>query len=145
MRAYGVTTHRHTPEIFYYASVLAGSKVEVVFTPHLIPMTRGILSTVYAELLRPLDAASLRQVYQDFYSGEQFIQLLGEGEWPETKWVQGTNRCCLGLTVAGQKRLIVVSVIDNLVKGAAGQAVQNMNLMFGLPESTGLDYPGLYP
>ena len=145
VRAYAVTAHRHTPEISYYASVLAGSKVEVVFTPHLIPMTRGILSTVYAELLQTLDAASLRQIYRDFYAGEQFIQIMGEGGWPETKWVQGTNRCCLGLAVAGQKRLIVVSVIDNLVKGAAGQAVQNMNLMFGLPESIGLDYPGLYP
>jgi N-acetyl-gamma-glutamyl-phosphate reductase len=145
VRAYSVTTHRHTPEISHYASVLAGSRVDVVFTPHLIPMTRGILSTVYAELLRPLDAASLHQVYQDFYYGEEFIQLLAAGGWPETKWVQGTNRCCLGLTVAGQKRLIVVSAIDNLVKGASGQAVQNMNLMFGIPEGTGLDYPGLYP
>ncbi|MGD0622465.1 MAG: N-acetyl-gamma-glutamyl-phosphate reductase [Thermacetogeniaceae bacterium] len=145
VRAYSVAAHRHTPEISHYASVLAGSRVEVVFTPHLVPMTRGILSTVYAGLLRPMDAASLRQVYRDFYSGEEFIQLLGEGEWPETKWVQGTNRCCLGLTVAGRKRLIVVSVIDNLVKGAAGQAVQNMNLMFDLPEGMGLNYPGLYP
>jgi len=145
VRAYSVAAHRHTPEISHYASVLAGSKVEVVFTPHLIPMTRGILSTIYGRLLRPMDAASLRQIYSDFYSGEEFVQLLGEGEWPETKWVQGTNRCCLGLTVAGQRRLIVVSVIDNLVKGAAGQAVQNMNLMFDLPEGLGLNYPGLYP
>jgi N-acetyl-gamma-glutamyl-phosphate reductase len=145
VRAYAVGSHRHTPEISHYASVLAGSKVDVLFTPHLIPMTRGILSTIYAELLRPLDAASLRQVYQDFYGGEAFIQLLATGLWPETKWVQGTNRCCLGLTVVGQKRLIVVSAIDNLVKGAAGQAVQNMNLMFGIPEGCGLDYPGLYP
>lgn len=145
VRAYSVAAHRHTPEISYYASVLAGSKVDVVFTPHLIPMTRGILSTVYAELLRSMDAAYLRRVYRDFYSGEEFIQLMGEGEWPETKWVQGTNRCCLGLTVVGRKRLIVVSVIDNLVKGAAGQAVQNMNLMFDLPEGAGLNYPGLYP
>ncbi|MGD0152959.1 MAG: N-acetyl-gamma-glutamyl-phosphate reductase [Thermacetogeniaceae bacterium] len=145
VRAYSVTTHRHTPEISYYASVLAGSKAEVVFTPHLIPMTRGILSTVYARLLRPLDAASVRQFYRDFYSGEQFVQLLDEGQWPETKWVQGTNRCCLGLAVAGPKQLIVVSVIDNLVKGAAGQAVQNMNLLFGLPEGLGLDFPALYP
>lgn len=148
VRAYAVATHRHTPEISHYASVLAGSRVGVVFTPHLIPMTRGILSTVYAELKRPADSAGLRQVYRDFYSGEEFIRLTGEGEWPETKWVQGSNRCCLGLAVAGGgagRRLIVVSVIDNLVKGAAGQAVQNMNLMFGLPEGTGLDYPGLYP
>ncbi len=157
VRAYNVATHRHTPEISHYASVLAGSRVDVVFTPHLIPMTRGILSTVYAKLLQPVDTASVRQVYRDFYAGEPFVSLTDEEEWPQTKWVQGSNRCCLGLGGyapgghpgarggAGARQLIVVSVIDNLVKGAAGQAVQNMNLMFDLPETTGLEQPGLYP
>ncbi len=144
VRAYAVATHRHTSEITYYASVLAGGKADVTFTPHLIPMTRGILSTVYANLLRPCDASSLRQVFREFYAGEPFVQITEEGEWPETKWVQGTNRCYLGLTIKG-RCVIVVSVIDNLVKGAAGQAVQNMNLMFGFPETAGLAVPGLYP
>jgi N-acetyl-gamma-glutamyl-phosphate reductase len=160
VRAYNVATHRHTPEISHYASVLAGSRVDVVFAPHLVPMTRGILSTVYARLLRPMDTSSVRQVYRDFYAGEPFVFLTGEDEWPQTKWVQGSNRCYIGLIVpgahpgaaghgpgagAGGRLLIVVSVIDNLVKGAAGQAVQNMNLMYGLPETTGLEQPGLYP
>lgn len=145
LRAYAVAAHRHTPEIVCYASILAGGKVEVTFTPHLVPMTRGILSTVYATLLRPLDTSSLCQIFREFYAGEAFVQITGEGEWPQTKWVQGTNRCFLGLTVNGGRRVIVVSVIDNLVKGAAGQAVQNMNLMFGFPETAGLAVPGLYP
>lgn len=145
VRAYSVASHRHTPEIAYYASVLAGSKVEVTFAPHLIPMTRGILSTVYANLLQPLEAASLRQIFREFYAGESFVQITEEGEWPRTKWVQGTNQCFLGLTVNGEKQVIVVSVIDNLVKGAAGQAVQNMNLMFGFSETAGLAVPGFYP
>lgn len=144
-RAYAVATHRHTPEISYYASLLAGGKVDVTFVPHLVPMTRGILSTVYANLLKHVDATSVRRIYKEFYSGEPFVTIAEEGEWPQTKWVQGTNRCYLGVTVSGGKRVIVVSVIDNLVKGAAGQAVQNMNLMFNFSETAGLDVPGLYP
>ncbi len=143
-KAYGVGTHRHTPEIAYYAGVLAGSTVSVVFTPHLIPVTRGILSTVYARLNSSLDTSSLRRIYQDYYTEEEFVQVARDGELPETKWVLGTNRCFLGV-VAAERQAIIVSVIDNLVKGAAGQAVQNMNLMFGLPENTGLKQPGIYP
>lgn len=144
VRAYSVGTHRHTPEIAYYASVLAGKRVNITFTPHLIPMTRGILSTVYARLLKPLESSSLRQIYKEFYEGEAFVETAAEGEWPQTNWVRGTNRCYLGMTVSGGKGVIVVSVIDNLVKGAAGQAVQNMNIMYGFPETAGLDVPGLY-
>jgi N-acetyl-gamma-glutamyl-phosphate reductase len=145
IRAYGVGVHRHTPEISYYAGVLSGGQVDVFFTPHLIPVTRGILSTVYARMERPMDDASLRRIYEEFYAGEAFVQVAVAGEWPETKWVLGTNRCFLGVTSGAERQAVVVSAIDNLVKGAAGQAVQNMNLMFGLPEVTGLTGPGLYP
>lgn len=145
VKAYSVGSHRHTPEIAYYASVLGDGQAEVTFTPHLIPMTRGILSTLYASLLRPSDTGSLRRIFEEFYAGEAFVQVMGEGEWPQTNWVRGSNRCCLGLTLHGERGVIVVSVIDNLVKGAAGQAVQNMNLMLGFPETTGLDIPAIYP
>lgn len=144
MKAYGLGTHRHTPEIACYAGVLAGEEVDVIFTPHLIPLNRGILSTVYAKISRPLDSCSLRNIYQEFYAGEEFIQIALDGEMPQTKWVTGTNRCFLG-AVVNRDMAVVVSVIDNLVKGAAGQAVQNMNLLFNLPENTGLKRPGLYP
>jgi len=144
MKAYGVGTHRHTPEIAHYAGVLAGEAVDIIFTPHLMPVSRGIISTVYAKLNSSLDSCSLRQIYQDFYATEEFVQVALEGEMPETKWVVGTNRCFLGVVVNG-KMAVVVSVIDNLVKGAAGQAVQNMNLLFELPENTGLQQLGLYP
>ncbi|MGB9791037.1 MAG: N-acetyl-gamma-glutamyl-phosphate reductase [Thermacetogeniaceae bacterium] len=144
VRAYSVGTHRHTPEIAYYASVLAGEDVAITFTPHLIPMTRGILSTVYARLIRPSDTSSLRQIFQEFYKEEVFVEIAAEGEWPQTNWVRGTNRCYIGVAVNRGKGVIVVSAIDNLVKGAAGQAVQNMNIMYGLPETAGLDFPGLY-
>lgn len=144
VKAYGVATHRHTPEIAHYAGVLAGGEVGVVFTPHLIPVTRGILSTVYARLEHPVDTASLRGIYRDFYAEEFFVKVALDDEWPETKWVRGTNCCCLGVA-SHAGGVIVVSVIDNLVKGAAGQAVQNMNLLFELPEGAGLAVPALYP
>lgn len=143
-KAYGVGTHRHTPEIAYYAGVLAEDTVDLVFTPHLIPIARGILSTVYARLNSSLDSSSLRRVYQDYYAEEEFVHVAREGELPETKWVRGTNRCFLGVTT-NEGKVVIVSVIDNLVKGAAGQAVQNMNLLFGLPENAGLKQPGIYP
>ncbi len=144
MKAYGVGSHRHTPEIAHYAGVLAGEAVNIIFTPHLIPVSRGIISTVYAKLSKALDSCSLREIYQDFYAGEEFVQVALEGEMPETKWVVGTNRCFLGVVV-NKNMAVIVSVIDNLVKGAAGQAVQNMNLLFELPENTGLQQLSLYP
>jgi N-acetyl-gamma-glutamyl-phosphate reductase len=144
VKPYGVGTHRHTPEISWYASVLAGSAVDVVFTPHLVPMTRGMLSTVYSKLRQPLNTDDLRRVYENFYAGESFIQVCRQGEWPQTNWVRGTNNCCLGVAVTGGGQVITVSAIDNLVKGAAGQAVQNMNLIYGFPEMSGLDVTGLY-
>jgi len=144
MKAYGVGSHRHTPEIAHYAGVLAGEAVNIIFTPHLIPVSRGIISTVYAKLSKALNCCSLREIYQDFYAGEEFVQVALEGEMPETKWVVGTNRCFLG-AVVNKDMAVVISVIDNLVKGAAGQAVQNMNLLFELPENTGLQQLGIYP
>lgn len=144
VKAYGVGTHRHTPEIAHYASLLAGTKVMVAFTPHLIPMTRGILSTIYVSLTERLSTGELRQLYRQFYEGEHFVHLCEEGEWPQTSWVKGSNHCFLGLAAGEGGRAVLVAVIDNLVKGAAGQAVQNMNLMWEIEETAGLQAPGIY-
>jgi N-acetyl-gamma-glutamyl-phosphate reductase len=143
IKAYGVGKHRHTPEISCYATQLAAGPVQVTFTPHLIPMTRGMLCTIYATLSQELATAEINQLYRHFYQGERFVEISPEGEWPQTNWVRGGNSCFIGALAAGQ-RLIVISVIDNLVKGAAGQAVQNMNISCGFPETAGLDAPGLY-
>lgn len=143
---YGVAGHRHTPEIEQELMAIAGEELQVSFTPHLMPMTRGILATCYATLNRKVSEKDLREAYKEFYAGEPFVHLLSEGQWPHTKWVYGSNRCLINLTIDSRtNRLIVCSVIDNLVKGAAGQAVQNMNLMFGLPETAALDFNGIYP
>lgn len=143
---YGVASHRHTPEIEQELTALAGEEFTVSFTPHLMPMTRGILATCYAALKEDVAEEKLRQVYEEFYQGEPFVHLLQPGQWPHTKWVYGSNRCLINLTVDRRTgRLVVCSVIDNLVKGAAGQAVQNMNLLFDLPETGGLDFNAIYP
>lgn len=146
INAYGVGNHRHTPEIEQELSKIAGEELKVSFTPHLIPMTRGILSTIYASLQGNYTTEQIRELYQEFYQDEPFVQLLPEEKWPHTKWVYGSNNCHLNLLVdARTNRLIIVSAIDNLVKGAAGQAIQNMNLLFGLPETSGLINPGMFP
>lgn len=146
MRAYGVPSHRHTPEIEQMLSEVAGRAVVLTFTPHLIPITRGILCTAYARLSRPLSAQELTLYYRQFYQDKTFVVVRDPGDFPATKHVAGTNYCHLSLTVdARAGRLVVTSVIDNLVKGAAGQAVQNMNLMLGLAESRGLEIPPLFP
>jgi len=143
---YGVASHRHTPEIEQELAALAGEELTISFTPHLIPMTRGILATCYATLKEGVSEDRLRQVYEEFYQGEPFVHLLGPGQWPHTKWVYGSNRCLINLTVDQRTgRLVACSVIDNLVKGASGQAVQNMNLLFDLPETAGLDDNAIYP
>ncbi|MBE3571690.1 MAG: N-acetyl-gamma-glutamyl-phosphate reductase [Moorella humiferrea] len=143
---YGVAGHRHTPEIEQELSLLAGREVKVTFTPHLLPISRGILSTMYAALVRPATEGELRQVYRDFYAGEPFVHLLPKGCWPHTRWVYGSNNCHINLTVDGRTgRVVVASAIDNLTKGASGQAVQNFNLMCGFAESTALAAPGLCP
>ncbi|GAB6158680.1 N-acetyl-gamma-glutamyl-phosphate reductase [Desulfotomaculum varum] len=145
-QAYGVATHRHTPEIEQELSALAGVPVVVNFTPHLTPMVRGILSTIYAKLLVDLNIQELTEIYCSFYQNERFIRVLPPGLYPTTKGVAGTNYCDLSVTVDPRtKRVIVLAAIDNLLKGAAGQAVQNLNVMYGLPEDTGLNFAGMYP
>jgi N-acetyl-gamma-glutamyl-phosphate reductase len=146
-RAYAVGgTHRHIPEIEQELSILAGGELAISFTPHLVPMDRGILSTIYANPLGKVTAADLITLYEAFYDGEPFVRVLPEGILPSTAHVRGSNFCDIGIAVDDRtNRLIVVSAIDNLVKGAAGQAVQNMNLMCGLPETLGLDFLPLFP
>jgi len=146
-RAYGVGgTHRHIPEIEQELSILAGVELAVSFTPHLVPMDRGILSTIYANPLRKVSASDLLALYGAFYDGEPFVRVLPEGIFPSTGHVRGSNFCDIGVAVDERTgRVIVVSAIDNLVKGAAGQAVQNMNLMCGLPETLGLDFLPIFP
>jgi len=146
MRAYGVPSHRHTPEIEQMLSEVAGRAITVTFTPHLIPVTRGILCTAYAKLVRPFSAHELTLHYRRFYQDKTFVVVRDPGDFPATKHASGTNYCHISLTVDERRgQLVVTSVIDNLVKGAAGQAVQNMNLMFGLAESRGLELPPVFP
>ncbi|NLM46527.1 MAG: N-acetyl-gamma-glutamyl-phosphate reductase [Firmicutes bacterium] len=138
-KAYKVTGHQHTPEIEQGLSAAAGRQVTLLFTPHLVPMIRGILSTMYLRLKPGVDAEDITALYRKVYAGEPFIRLLPEPYLPETKDVSGTNFCDLAFRVDGRTgRLVVISAIDNLVKGAAGQAVQNMNIMLNLPETAGL-------
>ena len=145
--AYGVANHRHTPEIEQTCSELTRQDVRVQFTPHLIPMVRGILSTVYATLRDPgLVREDLITIYNAFYRSSDFVQILSNGIYPQTKWAWGTNLCYIGIEVDPRTgRVIVMSAIDNLVKGQAGQAVQCMNLMMDLPETLGLPQLSFYP
>jgi len=143
---YKVARHRHLPEMEQEMSRLAGCPVQVTFTPHLVPMIRGILSTIYGNLTQPATEEELRQLYREFYEGEPFVRLLPPGVWPHTRWVYGSNYCLLNLTLDERTgRVVVVSAIDNLTKGAAGQAVQNLNVMCGFPEETALKELGLCP
>ncbi len=144
--AYAVAAHRHTPEIEQELSALAGGTLKISFTPHLTPMTRGMLSTVYAALNTAVDTGELHKLYRDYYQNEHFIRVLPPGMLPQTKALTGSNYCDLAVTADPRTgRVIVLSAIDNLVKGASGQAVQNMNILFGLDERTGLETVSLYP
>ena len=146
MKAYGVTTHRHTPEIEEQLSYASGEPVMINFTPHLVPMNRGILATEYASLKEKVTAEEVMAIYQKYYGNEYFIRLLGAGACPETKWVEGSNFVDIGFQIDERtNRIVMMGAIDNLVKGAAGQAVQNMNLMCGLPEQEGLKLVPLFP
>ena len=146
IKAYGVATHRHTPEIEEQLGYAAGTKVTINFTPHLIPMDRGILATCYAKLKEMCSYEDIKAVYEKYYGSEHFIRLTKEGVFPETKWVKGSNFVDIGFTIDERtKRVIVIGAIDNLFKGAAGQAVQNMNILFGLDEKTGIDYVPIFP
>jgi N-acetyl-gamma-glutamyl-phosphate reductase len=137
LKAYKVNDHQHKPEINRILSRVAGEEIDIVFTPHLIPMNRGILSTIYMKLAKPLDTEAAVGIYKAFYKGKPFVRVYDAGKLPQTKDVVGTNFCDIGVKASGST-LIVVSCIDNLVKGAAGQAVQNMNLMCGFSETEGL-------
>ncbi len=145
-RAYKVGRHQHTPEIEAVLAAVAGRPLVISFTPHLIPMTRGILVTAYAQLKPGVNAPAVLRAYELFYQGRPFVRLLPEGHWPQTKAVLGSNYCDLALHVDSRTgRLVALAAIDNLVKGAAGQAVQNLNLMAGWPEDEGLQQVPLYP
>lgn len=146
VRAYGIAGHRHTPEIEQAYSDIAGREVVISFTPHLIPMARGILSTCYAALKPGVTPEAVDAAFEDCYGGEFFIRLRGRGGYPATKETRGSNFCDIGWHIDSRTgRAVVVSAIDNLVKGAAGQAVQNLNAMFGLDERLGLMQAPLYP
>ena len=155
IKAYGVASHRHTPEIEEQLGYAAGESVTISFTPHLVPMNRGILATEYASLKKikqpdgtvayPSDA-QVRAAYEKYYGSEYFIRLLEQGTCPETKWVEGSNFVDIGFQIDERTgRIVMMGAIDNLVKGAAGQAVQNMNLLFGFPETEGLKLVPMFP
>ena len=146
MKAYGVATHRHTPEIEEQLSYALGEDVMINFTPHLVPMNRGILATEYASLKKDMTYEDVKAIYDKYYKDEKFIRVLDEGVYPETKWVEGSNYVDINFKIDPRtNRIIMMGAIDNLVKGAAGQAVQNMNLMFGLDEAEGLNLVPMFP
>jgi N-acetyl-gamma-glutamyl-phosphate reductase len=146
LKAYGVATHRHTPEIEQELSGVAGRPITVTFTPHLAPLTRGILTTITARLASQRGTSELLAAYREFYAERPFVRVLDEGRLPETKHVLHSNLCDIGVVSDPRTgRVVVVSAIDNLAKGASGQAVQCFNLMAGLDERTGLWVPGLFP
>jgi N-acetyl-gamma-glutamyl-phosphate reductase len=137
LKAYKVNIHQHKPEINKILSQAAGKNLDVVFTPHLIPMNRGILSTIYMKLAKDIDTKGVIDIYKNFYKGKPFVRIYEEGKLPQTRDVHGTNYCDIGLNATADT-LIAVACIDNLKKGAAGQAVQNMNIMAGFDETEGL-------
>lgn len=146
IKAYGVATHRHTPEIEEQLGYASGKEVVLNFTPHLVPMNRGILATEYATLTRKVSYEEVKEIYDKYYGKETFIRVLEKGVCPETKWVEGSNYVDINFHIDERTgRIIMMGAIDNLVKGAAGQAVQNMNLMFGLKETEGLMFVPMFP
>ena len=146
IKAYGVATHRHTPEIEQELSLAAGEPVTISFTPHLVPMQRGILVTAYASLKREVTWEEVKAVYDRYYDKERFVRVLDQDVCPQTRWVEGSNYVDVGFKIDPRtKRIIMMGAMDNLVKGAAGQAVQNMNLAFGLDEAEGLRMAPLFP
>lgn len=146
IKAYGVATHRHTPEIEEQLGYASGEKVVLNFTPHLVPMNRGILATEYATLKKKVTYEEVKAVYDQYYAKEKFVRVLDRDVCPETKWVEGSNYVDIGFKIDPRtNRIIMMGAIDNLVKGAAGQAVQNMNLLFGLPEEEGLELVPMFP
>ena len=151
MKAYGVTTHRHTPEIEEQLGYAAGEKILVNFTPHLVPMNRGILVTEYASLKKKADGSypsceEIKSAYNKYYAAKKFVRVLPDGICPETKWVEGSNFVDVNVKVDERTgRVVMMGALDNLVKGAAGQAVQNMNILFGFEETEGLSFAPMFP
>ena len=151
MKAYGVTNHRHTPEIEEQLSYAAGKEIVVNFTPHLVPMNRGILATEYATLVKKADGSlpsyeEVKAVYDKYYAKEKFVRVLEKDVCPETKWVEGSNYVDVNFKIDERTgRIVMMGALDNLVKGAAGQAVQNMNLLFGFDEAEGLNMVPMFP
>ena len=146
IKAYGVATHRHTPEIEEQLSYAAGEQVLINFTPHLIPMQRGILVTAYANLKKKVSYEEVKAAFDKYYANEKFVRVLDKDVVPETRWVEGSNYVDVNFKIDERTgRVIMMGAMDNLIKGAAGQAVQNMNLMFGLEESMGLEQIPMFP
>ena len=146
IKAYGVATHRHTPEIEEQLGYAAGCPVLINFTPHLVPMNRGILITAYASLKKEVSYEEVKAVYDKYYDSEKFVRVLEKDVCPQTKWVEGSNYMDVNFKIDPRtRRVIMMGAMDNLVKGAAGQAVQNMNLMFGLKEIEGLELVPMFP
>ncbi len=146
IKAYGVLTHRHTPEIEEQLGYAYGDKVNIIFTPHLVPMNRGILVTEYANLTKDVTYDDVRAAYDKYYKDEYFIRMLDKDECPETRWVEGSNFVDIGFKIDNRtNRVVMMGALDNVTKGAAGQAVQNMNIMFGLPENEGLTMAPMFP
>ena len=151
MKAYGVASHRHTPEIEEQLGYACDKEVVLNFTPHLVPMNRGILATEYAKLNRKADGSlptydEIKAVYDKYYADEKFVRVLNKGALPETKWVEGSNYVDINFVIDERTgRIIMMGALDNIVKGAAGQAVQNMNILFGFDESEGLNLIPMFP
>lgn len=146
IKAYGVASHRHTPEIEEQLGYAANENVVLNFTPHLVPMNRGILITAYASLKKKVTYEEVKAIYDRYYENEKFVRVLNRDICPQTKWVEGSNYVDVNFKIDERtNRIIMMGAMDNLVKGAAGQAVQNMNLMFGLPETTGLELVPMFP
>ena len=145
IKAYGVAGHRHLPEIEEQLGKIAGKKITLCFTPHLAPMSRGILATVYGSLKRDMALEELHEIYSEFYLKEYFVRVMDKGKMPGTGQVRNSNFCDIGVALDPHTgRVIICGAIDNLVKGASGQAVQNLNIVCGLPEKMGLDIPPVY-
>ena len=146
IKAYGVASHRHTPEIEEQLSYAAGKPVVISFTPHLVPMNRGILVTAYASLTKEVTWEEVRAAYDKYYKDEYFVRVLDKDVVPQTRWVEGSNFADVNFKIDPRtNRIVMMGAIDNMVKGAAGQAIQNMNLLFGLPENTGLKQIPMFP
>lgn len=146
IKAYGVASHRHTPEIEEQLSCAAGKPVTISFTPHLVPMNRGILVTAYASLTKKVSYEEVKAVYDKYYRDEYFVRVLEKDVVPQTRWVEGSNFADVNFKIDTRtNRVVMMGAIDNMVKGAAGQAIQNMNLMFGLQENTGLKQIPIFP